>query len=238
MVSIINILEKRRDCVVLDHHLKWENAILSSYQEELLQYKDNPIYGIELREDIAPPCHYHRIDHHNEGEGKPSSLEQVASVLNVQLTRYQMLVAANDKGYIPAMKALLATDEEIQMIRLQDRKAQGISEKEEIEAVKAIENNLSRHGQLIVVKSKTSSFSPICDRLFPFHSLLIYTDEEWMFYGDGKTELMEQLREEIMQEKVFYGGGNNGYVGSAKRAYTKENIISFVEQMQQRYENK
>ena len=72
---------------------------------------------------------YHRIDHHNEYCHLPSSLEQVASVLGVELNRKQRLIAANDVGYIPAMKALMATDEEIAEIRREDRRAQGVTEK-------------------------------------------------------------------------------------------------------------
>ena len=235
MISIIHILEKRRDCVVWDNHLRWDNAFLSSYQQTLLQYNDSPIYGIELREDIAVPFHYHRIDHHNGQNEELSSIEQVASILNVRLTRYEMLVAANDKGYIPAMLALSATEEEIQTIRLQDRRAQGVSEEDEMKAVWAINNNLTHCGQLIVVKSTTSSFSPICDRLYPYQSLLVYTDNEWMFYGEGKAELVEQLKTEIVSEIVFSGGGSNGYIGSVRGAYTKKDIQRIVEQIKKRY---
>lgn len=235
MLTIKQMLEERKDCMVLDRHLKWDNAQLSAYQDELSHYSDCTIYGIELKEDVAVPNHYHRIDHHNDWVHKPSSLEQVASVLGITLSHKQQLVAANDKGYIPAMKALGATDEEIADIRRRDRSAQGVTEQEEILAEQSVLNCASRYGALIVVKSSTSRFSPICDMLFPYQRLLIYTDSEWMYYGEGKAELVKRLASDIEQKKIFHGGGENGYIGSVKHAYSKEQIEAFVERIIKEY---
>ena len=144
MLTIKQLLEDRNDCVVADKHLYWDNALLSAYQEELLEYADCEIYGIELRENITVPDNYISIDHHNDRSSGPSTLEQVASILGVTLTRYQQLVAANDKGYIPAMKALGASKEEIDEIRRKDREAQGVTEEDELLAEQSIKNHLDR----------------------------------------------------------------------------------------------
>jgi len=163
-------------------------------------------------------------------------LEQVAAILDIAMSRDQQLVAANDKGYIPAMLALSATDGEIADIRRRDRAAQGVSEHDEQLAEQSVANSLSRYGSLLVVKSLTSRFAPICDRLFPYQRLLVYTDTEWMFYGEGKAELAGMFEEEIMQEKVFHGGGDNGYIGCLKGAYDSERLQYFVRQIKSKYE--
>lgn len=235
MLTIKQMLEGREDCVVLDQHLHWGNALLSAYQSDLQRYEGYEVYGIELKEDIPLPVLYTRIDHHNDWNGKPSALEQVAAILEVSLNRFQQLVSANDKGYIPAMQALPATDEEIAEIRRKDREAQGVSKADELLAEQSVHNSLSRYGSLLVVESLTPCFSPICDRLFPYHRLLVFTDTEWMFYGEGKAELVVMLREEVRQEKVFHGGGDNGYVGAVDKTYGKDEIKQFVKHIINQY---
>lgn len=237
MLTIKQMLEGREDCVVLDKRLRWNNAKLSAYQGDLQKYQDYDIFGIELQEDISLPANYHRIDHHNDWAYKPSALEQVAQLIGVRLNRDQQLVAANDKGYIPAMQQLSATREEITDIRRRDLSAQGITAEEEALAEKSISENLKSCGTLTIVKSLTSKFPPICDRLFPFKQLLIYTDSEWMYYGEGKAELVQQLSSDIEQKKIFHGGGDSGYIGSAQHVYKKEQINLFVEHLIKEYGN-
>lgn len=237
MQTIRQMLEGRIDCIVLDKHLGWGNARLSAYEEDLPLYLGRDIYGIELAEDMPVPEQYHCIDHHNGRNDKPSALEQVADVLGVSLNRHQQLVAANDKGYIPAMQALFATDEEIADIRRRDRKAQGVSEADERMAELSVKDHFSRHGSLWVVKSLTPHFSPICDRIYPYQRLLIYTESEWVFYGEGKAELVDLLGEDIKQKKIYHGGGDKGYVGCVKGGYDEKRIQMFVEQIINKYES-
>ena len=237
MLTIKQMLEGKDDCVVIDKQLRWDNAHLSAYKDELPQHTYNNIYGIELQEDITLPENYHRIDHHNDWDDRPSALEQVAMVVGVTLNRYQQLVAANARGYIPAMQNLSATKEEIGEIRRRDREAQGVTEAEERLAEETIGNHLQRCGTLVIVKSQTSRFSPICDRLYPYQRLFIYTDQEWMFYGEGKKDLAELLKDAILQGKVFHGGGDNGYIGCIRQAFSKEEIETFVNELKQKYEH-
>ena len=236
MLTIKQMLEGANGCVVLDKHLRWDNAHISSYDEELARFAEYEIYGIELQEDIPVPRNYHRIDHHNDWVDKPSSLEQVAEILGERLDHYQQLVAANDKGYIPAMKELGATKEEIDDIRKKDRAAQGVTDEDEKLAELSVYHHISKYPSLVVVKSLTSRFSPICDRLFPYQRLLIYNDCEWAFYGEGTTELVNLLAEDISQKKVFHGGGSNGYIGSVMNAYDKIEIEEFVKVIIEKYE--
>lgn len=235
MLTIRQMLEGRHGCEVIDRHLRWDNARLSAYQHELQQYADNVFYGIELKEDIPLPAHYVRIDHHNEWNDNPSALEQVADILGVTLDRYQRLVAANDKGYIPAMTALGASEDEIARVRRKDRAAQGVTAEDERLAEQSVINHLTRYGDMLVVRSLTPRFSPICDRLFPYRRLLVYTDTELMFYGEGKVSWVGLYADEISRGKMFHGGGDNGYIGTVAYAYGKEQINQFVEQIIYKY---
>ena len=237
MQTIKQLLEGRGDCTVLDKSLQWDNALLSAYQDSMTTFTDVDTFGIELLEDIPLPPNYHRIDHHNAWNSKPSSIEQVAEIMHIVLNRDQQLVAANDKGYIPAMKALGATDLEIADIRRRDREAQGVCEVDEQLAEESLSDHLSRYGSLLVVKSLGPRFSPICDRLFPYQRLLIYTDLVWEFYGEGKDELVNLLDKEIKKGIVYHGGGDNGYIGCVKGAYDNNLIIKFVEQIINKYGN-
>ena len=210
-----------------DNHLSWHNAALSAYQSQLNE--EDMFYGIELSEDVVPPEHYVRIDHHNDYAGKKSSLEQVADLLNVTLNRWQKLVAANDSAYIDGMKALGATDEEILSIRKADRNAQGVTEEEELLAQKAIDENLTKHGDLLVVKALMPIFSPICDRLYPYRHLLVYTKRKLVFYGEGQPQLVARFQKEIKTGEAFYGGGEKGFFGLADGHFSADEIMKYVE---------
>ena len=238
MITIKKILEGRENCVVADRHLRWDNARLSAYAEDLIHFSDCELFGIELQEDIPIPQNYHRIDHHNDYSQHPATILQVAEIIGVNPDRHMLLVAANDSGYIPAMKALNASNAEIADIRSLDRKAQGVTEEEELLAEQSVTEHLTTLDELLVVHALTSRFSPICDRLYPYKRLLIYTDSEWTFYGEGKAELAEKLSEEIIQSRIYHGGGDNGYIGTVRGAYSKAEIWRFVNEIMNKHENK
>ena len=66
MMTIKQMFEGINGYVVADKHLTWSNALLSAYQQEINDFPNYDIYGIELKEDIPLPDRYHRIDHHND----------------------------------------------------------------------------------------------------------------------------------------------------------------------------
>lgn len=239
MLIIRDVLDEH-DCEYADHRLRWDNAKLSSYRDEIVHFSienaQGCIYGIELENDLAssPKC-YRSIDHHNEQSKAPSALEQVLSLLNIPMNREYGLVAANDKRYIPGMLALGATDEEVQRIRCADRRAHGITEEDEVLAEKAIAENLRQVSDLIVIKAFNSHFSPICDRLYPYRSLLIYTAAEWIFYGEGAQQVRELFMEEYNKRKIFYGGGPGGYVGVKESLYNEQEISKMVKKIEHEY---
>lgn len=235
MLTIHNILEENNE-LFFDKHLKWDNAIPEEYSDVFIEYgnkKENVIYGVELHssEFTAQYANYVRIDHHNEFNDQPSALIQVAEILNKSLNRHQQLIAANDSGYIPAMEQLGATKEEIHKIRYLDRQVQGVTENDEQLAENAIKHHLIQYDKLTVVQSETSRFSAICDRLYPYNSLLIYNVDELMFYGKGTERVIEQFTKELDVGKFFYGGGHNGFAGIAANAYSFDEIKEMKERI-------
>lgn len=216
------------------HDLRWDNAKLSSYEKTLEEYGNSPdcqIYGIELNEDIPHPDNYVRIDHHNDFANKPSSLEQVATLLGLEMDRHMQLVAANDSRYIPGMIKLGASREEIDDIRRADRAAQGVSEGDESLAEESLKSCKGNIYDLYVVKSLTSKFSTICDRRYPYRRLLIYNDDVAEFYGEGVNDLTSLFKSELDAKKMYHGGGDSGYLGTVSGAYSKEEIAGIVDKI-------
>lgn len=229
MLTIREVLE-RQGVAYADHHLDWHNARVSSYRQDIDEAcsREWIIGGIELQEDIAVPPIYRRIDHHNDLAYMPSALEQVMNILRLPMNRYFQLVAANDKAYIPGMLQLGATTEEVKTIRWADRKAQGITFEDEQLAEKAIAENCEKAGDLLTVRALNSRFSPICDRLFPYRRLLVYTNSEWMYYGEGATSVCRLFETDFKNGKIFCGGGNQGYVGTVKNIFPKEDLMEMI----------
>lgn len=233
MLTIRNILDKE-GLRYADHGLQWSNACLSSYRQELhdASNKEWTIWGVELQEDIDIPYSYRRIDHHNDLLHLPSALEQVLKILHLSLDRHLKLVAANDKAYIPGMLQLGATTQELEGIRRADRKAQGVTVEDELLAEKAIAENCEKIGDLLIVRALSSRFSPICDRLFPYKSLLVYTDDEWIYYGEGAVRVRKCFENDFWAGKLFCGGGENGYVGIVKGKYSQKELDRMILKIQ------
>ena len=232
MCTIKDIL-KRDNYIYVDKGLKWDNALLSNYQDDIrLFLEEHPagnIYGVELTNDIVPDiAQYKSIDHHNERHEEPCALEQIVSLFGLQMTRHYRLVAANDKLYIPGMQNIGATNEEINDIRKKDRRAQGVSDMDEYLAEKSISENMEKINDLIAIHSYTSAFSPICDRLYPYGSLLIYTSSEFTYYGAKSQKARRILADEYDKGHIYYGGGENGYIGSIKEIYTDTEIKNII----------
>jgi hypothetical protein len=219
MVEIKKLLQKHEKPFI-DKKLSW-GAKLSFYQE--IFNKKTHYYGIELLEDIPLPKNYISIDHHNDAQNKKSSLEQVAQLLHVELSRYQKLVALNDSGYIPAMKAFGATEVEIALIRQKDREAQGVTQEDEILAEISIENG-KKTNNIFVVEAQTPHFSAIVDRLYEKEkNILIYTTTKLVYYGEGIEFLVKKYHKDITKQKAYYGG-DFGFFGLAEKKYLPEKV--------------
>ena len=224
MKTIKKILDKHSQ-VYYDHTLSW-GAKLSSYAERL---KNDYLYiGIELIEDIEPPTNYLTIDHHNDKQTNKSSLEQVATLLNVELDRKEMLIALNDSGYISAMREFGASQKEIDEIRKKDRKAQGVAKADEQLAIESIKMQ-KKDGDTIVIKALTDKFSAITDRLYG-ENILIYNDRKLTYYGEGIEQIVAKFRHIIEEKRAYYGGGF-GFFGFDEESFTKEEILEFRDEI-------
>lgn len=225
MRTIRNLL-KQYNIDFLDRNLAW-GASWSDYQDIIddFDWERAQLIGVEL--NGPKPEQAQLIDHHNQLSHLPASLEQVANLLNVPLTWHQQLVAANDKGYIPAMRVLGATEDEVAHIRRLDRQAQGVTDDMEQQAEKDI-RLIKRCGDISVIQTSLPKFSPIVDRL-PESRLLLYTSSELTYFGEGASSLGKRFAEEVEAGRMYYGGGENGFFGVGAGHYTSEAIEQFVQ---------
>lgn len=231
MQEIKSILDYNK-LAYFDYNLEW-GAKLSDYRS--LFNDSRTFIGIELTQDIDPPQHYIDIEHHNENSYKNSSLEQVIELLKsnlgleIEFTRDLQLIAANDKGYIPAMLQMGATTEEVTNIRRRDREAQGVNDEDERLAEQSILENCSNERGITMVKSLTSRFATITDQLFPYSKLLIYTNQELTCYGEGVLKLSKVFADLSNNMKVYSGGGEKGYWGISGSNIEKKLINQIIE---------
>lgn len=153
------------------------------------------------------------VDHHGSKSQNKASILQVCDLLGIKATRDMQLVAANDSGYIPAMLEIGATKEEVDKIRLADRKCQGIKDEEEKQAEEALKKMVKvpfGEDELIMVKLPHSRTATVADRLFekdkPQNLAILSADGEINYYGHG--DICEKLTKEF--------GGWSGGAGYGK----------------------
>lgn len=203
----------------------WAN-LEPEIKEKIESYKNKEyqIFGVELQG--GAPEGAKNIDHHRyDGDDRTnelSSLEQVAELIGHKLSLFEEFVAANDKGFIPAMYELAKTknlskeqtEELIQKVRLQDRAAQGITPEQERIAEKAIQE-AEVSDLLTVVRMSHSKTATICDRLYGgYKNLLVISDDgEVNFFGSRRViEKLSSLVEgswsggDLDHDNGFWGG--------------------------------
>ncbi len=223
MITLKTLFETHQ-ITFFDKQLKW-GAKLSEYNDILTLYPQTLIYGIELIEDINPPPNYHAIDHHNQHSHRPSSLFQVLDLLDIKPTRQHQLISANDIRHIQAMQCMGATTEEIETIRKKDRKIQGVTQEEEIQALQDIKIASKHHG-IYTIKTKLEHFSPIVDG-FTLRPLLVYSKKALNYYGDIAF-LLQHYKKEIDLKNAYHG---RGYFGFYSEYLNTQNIQQKVEEI-------
>lgn len=200
MHAILELLKAESVASVSDKGLAW-GAKASDYAAEIAQRRSegySPVL-VELTWDLgdAPPDVV-LVDHHGQRAGldKPSSLRQVFDLLklpNSRWTRSLELIAANDSGYIPAMRELGAPNEEIERIRREDRRYQGVTDEEEALAAHAVCRRVELFGgALVEVELPHSRTSPVVDRVYVergaqagTHALAVYSPSETNVFASG-----------------------------------------------------
>jgi len=222
---------------VHDKKLGW-GASASDYREEIRELPEDAIpVLIELENDLDPPAaSMEIIDHHGTraGNDKLTSLEQVWRLLDMPAEQWGQgqfadfpLIVANDRGYIPAMREMGASDSDIARIRALDRAAQGISDQEERQARESLQN-IKRHadGRLLEVHLPHNRIAPVTDHLVlngGYENLLIVSPGEINFSGTGK--LVRQLDDAFpggwyggdLPERGFWGKGGEVDAGAVRQ---------------------
>ena len=208
MLAIKRLLKKYNK-IFFDKNLKW-GAKLSEYEDIIKKHKNDTIYAIELEKDVDFD-NVILIDHHNEFSKNPSSIEQVAKILNHKLSRFEKAVAINDTSYIDGLIKAGFNKSDIKRIRALDRKAQGVDDRVE---KAANEIKLER-----IMEFNFSHFSPLNDRIYfekGWKKYIIFNDNLTMFYGFDIEKLKEELKK-VGIEKIFYGGGEKGFLGIERK---------------------
>jgi hypothetical protein len=237
MLTIKQLLEENAQ-PVLDKQLNW-GAAASAYSSEIehaLQQNITPVL-IELQNDLKRNTEQIIfIDHHGSeaGEDQPTALHQVFELLCLpvqQWTRWFELVAANDRGYIPALQALKTSQAEIIQVRQADRCAQGISFADEIAAQEAIATmEIKADGALNVVYLNHSRTTAVVDALHPalggvgYQNCLVVSLQELNFFGDGQC--VQALAQAFPDS--WYGGSlpTRGFWGS--QCVETKKVIDFL----------
>ncbi len=242
MVTIGDLLQEARVDCVYDKQLRW-GAKASHYHKELLaaQQTGRQCVLVELDPDVEIPQAIW-VDHHNEraGADKPTSLHQIFALLDLPNSRWDRwleLVAANDRGHIPAMLAAGATRQELRRIRKADRRAQGITEYRERQGREALKHaRRLASDRLVVVQLPHGRTAVVADRLDPAlggpgaENLLVLTPEGPEFFGDG--QIIERLKKSY--PGGYYGGSlpAYGFWGLPKKADgVVDRVIRWVEDL-------
>jgi hypothetical protein len=171
------------------------------------------IIGVELGGDN--PYGAVDIDHHRysgaDRSSPLSSLEQIAGILGVQLDRRQILIAANDRGYIPAMLAAGASDREAAEIRAEDRVAQGLTPEDEERAEHDIRDRAQWRGRRVLVRCPHDPTSAHSDRLFGLADEILLTGPRRWSYSGPRHTAFSAMR---LPEHHWSGGApDSGYFG-------------------------
>lgn len=223
---------------VINKQLNWKNARLSAYRKEIkTQKKDHVLVFIELSiddkailQDLEDGIDYRMIDHHGENDIRNSSIEQVLELIQVEPTDEQIVIAINDKAYIPGLKSYGLTQSAIREVRKRDWMAQGIIKTDEdykntVEKIKTyfsgnfedackiiLEDNLA-----IIEVEEGLSFTPIVDHLTLENKktthLILFNHNSLTYYGPAAKILADKFSKEISNQTAYNGGGTNGYFG-------------------------
>lgn len=200
------------------------NTVWKQYPH-LMDYQ-GLLFGIELMPNgIMEHCH--SIDHHKNSMTPcvKSSLEQVALCLGVPMSFEMALVAANDVGYVPAMRELLSSltisEEEklatLKRIRELDRRCQGITEALEREVMSSlsIEHDTKDY---LKIRTNSSRSSLIADLTRECENKLIITQSvdnisEVNYYGSSDS--VKSILDTVGTTNTFSNfDGTVGYIGT------------------------
>lgn len=199
-LEIRDILTNARETLLITAQpwgATWSNLeppVVHSIQSFRAASPESLIYGIEL---AGPnPFGATNVDHHiypgDDRRSPLTSLEQVAAILGVTLTRDQTLVAINDRSWTPGLLEAGATPEQIRSIRARDRQAQGVTKADEDRAAHDLDSARQVSG-LWLVPCPGGPISAHSDLLFDrtgrIEPFLLMSPQEWSYSGPQASQL-------------------------------------------------
>jgi hypothetical protein len=166
---------------------------------------------VELEIDCPVPEGAVVVDHHGERSSQPPSLLQALTLIGVTPTRKDLVIAANDAGWWPALLGQVdipgmgklyppATPDELEWLAATSMAANGLSQAQIAECRRALAAPIEMIGAVRVIRQAHSKTGPIGDALaieaisagatspdeFPPY-LVLSEDGEVNFSGDGGT---------------------------------------------------
>lgn len=209
-----------------------ETDVVAEVEGFLSQNPKTEVIGIEL----GGPARWNgsNIDHHRyQGDDRwspKSSLEQVAELLGIQLSRYQTLISENDKGWIPAMEKAGAAPDEIALVRAQDRLAQGVTPDHEAQAIRDLRQAEWR-GRQVVIRCPKGATSAHTDRLYGRFDEALTVDEvngKWIYFGHRHHAFHALTEGGVAGARWSGGSEKSGYAGAEQPgAKTQQKILNF-----------
>jgi hypothetical protein len=199
MFVIRRLLQRHASSRWHDFNLPW-GAKASAYSADIERalHRGQSVVLVELKCDLPLPTgQLVVVDHHGDraGADQPTSLHQVFDLLSLsgrKWTQWLELVAANDRGYIPAMISAGATPDQAALVRKWDRRTQGITPEHERDALQAIAARQTFYAnRLTVVRLAHNRAACVVDALNPLlggpgvDNLLVLSPSEVNFFGIG-----------------------------------------------------
>lgn len=234
-VEIRNVLEDNGEIVVVTRQpwgATWqglESGTVDEIDGLLAREPKIRVIGIEL----AGPVRWdgRNIDHHryasDDRSNPKSSLEQIADLLGIELTRHQLLVAENDKGWIPSMEKIGATSDEIKIIRAQDRIAQGVNPEQEAQAVRDLAE-AEWQGRRVLIRCLKGATSAHTDRIYGRFDEALTIDGingKWLYYGHRHHQFHSFSVGKTEGACWIGGGAESGYAGAEKPTAELQSIL-------------
>lgn len=237
-VEIRNILSDHGERVVATRQpwgatwLGLEAGVVTEVEGLLDEHSETEVIGIELGGQAR--WNGRNIDHHryagDDRSNPKSSLEQVADLLGIELTRHQILVAENDKGWIPGMERVGASPDEIKIVRAQDRLSQGVNPEQEAQAVRDLEGAEWKNRK-VLIRCPKGATSALTDRLYGQFDEAITIDGlsgKWIYYGSRHQKFFDLTNGQVEGAHWIGGGVASGYAGAEKpKAEIQPTILDF-----------
>lgn len=225
-IEIRNLLQDNNETVIISTQpwgASWtrlEAKVIEQVEKLLAENPNTQVYGVEFSGKAR--WNAINIDHHqypNDDRRNPkSSLEQVAEILGVELTRHQKLISENDKGYIPAMEQFGASKDEILLVRAQDRLAQGVTPDHERQAVIDLQN-AEWCGRKVIVRCPNGATSAITDRIYGQYDEAITIDGvngKWIYFGNRHHQFFTLTEGSVNGARWVGGPNESGYSGAER----------------------